>query len=57
MPKVLTATGSPDDLSRVVKSAYLSVGLIRTMVDHGKYLEALFEIDDLVAMLKPYQDR
>lgn len=54
---VKTLTGSPDDLSRVVKNAYLSVGLIRTLVDHGQYLEALFEIDDLVAMLKPYQDR
>ena len=53
---VRTLTGSPGDGSRVLKDAYLSVALIRTLVDKGENLEALFEIDDLIAKLKPFKD-
>lgn len=57
MPPVKTLTGSPDDLSRVVKAAYLNVALVRTMIEHGDTVGALIEIDDTLESLRPYQDR
>jgi hypothetical protein len=52
-----TLTGGPGDASQVVKDAYLSVALIRTMVERGLYLESLMEIDDVLEKLRPFQDR